>query len=431
MEEIFQIKKPLNPIRATVDLPGSKSLTNRALLLASFCDGEVCLDNVLFSEDGRSFLSCLQQLGFQLQIDAVGRRVKVCGNAGQIPKKIAEINVGSAGTTARFLTAALALSGGEYLIDASEQMKSRPMKPLLQSLSSLGVKFTYLDKEFSLPYRMNGVKVDQKVLTVNAESSSQFLSALLLAGGANREGLTIETTSEVTAKPFVEMTLRMMKEFGVTVINEDFKRFVIQPGQSYCARDFSIEPDLSNACYFWSAALLTGGEVTVRKANYNSLQGDIRFLRVLEQMGARVEENAEGITVCGSTGGKIRGIEADLSDMPDQVLTLAAIAPFAETPVLIKNIEIIRHHESDRLEVILAELKRMGIQVEYVPSIKGLRILPGVVHATQIHTYGDHRVAMAFSLAGLRVGGMEIMNPGCVAKTFPEYFEVFEQLYSD
>lgn len=426
MDRVYQVTKVNHPVRAAVEIPGSKSITNRALLLAALSDGPVQLENLLMSDDGRHFLQCLQELGFKTETELAGKRVRIWGKGGKIPKSNATINVGSAGTAARFLTAVLALSEGEFLVEASDQMKARPMKSLLESLMELGARFEYLEQPGCLPYRIIGAGQRGGKVKVSGNISSQFLSALLLAGGINSDGLELELVGELVAKPFVRMTLKMMADFGVRVEWKDEANFYISKGQSYRARDYQIEPDLSNACYFWSLAVLTGGRILVQGSSRDSLQGDVGFLKVLEQLGAKVEETEAGILVNGPEGGRYPGIQVDLGDMPDQALTLAVLAPFAESDTLIQNIGLIRHHESNRLEALITELARVGIGAEAVGD--GVLIHPGTVQAGTIETYDDHRMAMAFSLLGVRASGIEIKNPECTAKTFGEYFQVFEQV---
>ncbi len=425
----YTVPKRTTSIHTTVEIPGSKSMTNRALLLAALSDRPVLLSNVSLSDDGRHFIECLRKLGFRTEADPELRQVKVYGLGGKVPNRKAVIHVGSAGTAARFLTAMLALSEGEFIVDASPQMKARPMKPLIDSLTALGAKFEYLESPFSLPYRIRGTGFRGERVTLEANISSQFLSALLLSGCNGPETLHIEINGEVAAKPYVDMTIRMMQDFGVRVVNDGYRRFEIPQGQHYRGIDYWIEPDLSNACYFWAMAVLTGGSVTVRGSSLQSLQGDIRFLEVLKQLGATVAETEEGVKVIGPENRKFPGIDLDLGDMPDQTMTVAAMAPFAEGPTVIRNVAIIKHHESNRLQAIVTELTKMGIRVEETGN--GLIIYPGMPQPTVVETYDDHRMAMAFALIGLRADGITIANPECTAKTFAEYFEIFDRVVKE
>lgn len=426
MTTIYAVPKLLAPPRFQVELPGSKSISNRALLLAALSDRPVRLTNVLFSDDGLHFIEALKTLGFRMEGDVSRRQVQVYGLGGNIPRRKGQLHVGSAGTAARFLTAMLALAEVDYVMDASEQMKGRPMKPLLESLTALGAKFDYLEQPFCLPYRIHGTGYRGGKVSLAANISSQFLSALLLGGCYGTEDLLIEIDGAVAAKPYVDMTIAMMRHFGVTVENHDYASFLIPKGQHYRGVDYQIEPDVSNACYFWAMAVLTGGNALVEKVALRSLQGDIRFLEILKRLGATVRETDEGVVVQGPANGCYPGIEADLGDIPDQAMTLAVLAPFAQGPTVIKNVEIIAHHESDRLQAIITELSKLGVTVEKRED--GLIIYPGGLRPGEVETYDDHRIAMAFSLLGLRADGIVIRNPECTAKTFKDYFKVLDQI---
>jgi 3-phosphoshikimate 1-carboxyvinyltransferase len=422
--EVPQLTKPLN---CTVTVPGSKSITNRALLIAALATEPVVLDNVLFSDDSRNFIASLQQLGFKLEVAETARRVKVYGRGGQIPERQAQIYVGSAGTAARFITAMLALTDGEYLVEAAPQMKLRPMKPLLESLTALGARFEFGSQPDCLPFKIFGTRGRQNRVILQANMSSQFLSALLLAGVGGKDGLEIVIDGEVAAKPYVEMTIAMMRQFGVNVENQGFLRFVIPAGQTYHGTPrYTIEPDISNANYFFALATLTGGTVLVQGVKLAALQGDIQFLKVLQQLGSTVTEEPDGVRVTGPRDGIYPGVAADLGATPDQTITLAALAPFATSPTVIKNVAIIKYHESNRLQAIRTELTKMGIVCE--ETVDGLIIQPGIPRAVTVETYDDHRMAMAFALTGVRVNGIRIGNPGCTAKTFEGYFDLLDEI---
>ena len=425
-ENIFYEVPPVQgPINCVVEVPGSKSLTNRALLIAALCDREVRLSNVLFSDDSRHFMDCLINLGFKVESDENAKTVIVRGNKGVIPNRKAAVNVGSAGTAARFLTALLATSSGEYLVEASRQMAARPMRPLIEALKSLGAQFEFLGRPDCLPFRVKGAGSPDGVVTLEAEISSQFLSALLIVGCLGKTGLKIEIAGELAAKPYIEMTLRMMANFGVEVETGDFRIFKVT-AQRYIGKDYLIEPDVSNACYFWAMAVLTGGSAMVKDIPLDSLQGDLQLLRILKQLGARIGDKKNGIYIEGPAGGVFPGIEADLSAAPDQTMTLAAMAPFASSPTAIRNVGLIKFHESNRIAAITNELQRIGIQADELDN--GILIHPGKPHSAAIETYDDHRMAMAFALTGLRTPGLRIKNPDCTKKTFENYFEVFDRI---
>lgn len=440
--EQYHVRKIERPVDWVVEVPGSKSMTNRALLLAALSDGPVEIDGVLFSDDSRHFLSSLQALGFDVEIDETAKRVRVEGCKGVIPAKEAEINVGSAGTAARFLTAMLGFSDGVYTIQASEQMKKRPMLPLFELLEDVGAGITYLEKEGHLPVRIYGralrtreqkaqeKKYQYKNLPLEVEldisKSTQFLSALLLISPMVMEQeLVIHITSEKTDGSYIHITRDMMKDFGADS-SFDGKNYVVPKGTSYHKGYYVVEPDMSAACYFYAAAAITGGRALVKNVHPDNTQGDFKFLEVLRQMGCTLENQTDGIMLQGPQNGKLKGISLNMNDFSDQALTLAAIAPFADEKVQITGIGHIRGQESDRLSVIVKELTKLGIRCEEEET--AVTIYPGEPAAGEIDTYDDHRVAMAFSLIGLRVPGIIINDPMCCRKTFENYFDLLTEL---
>lgn len=410
-----------------VKVPGSKSITNRALLLATLAEGISTLRGVLFSDDSRHFLQCIQDLGFETEVDEAGRMVTVRGLGGAVPRERAGLYVGSAGTAARFLTAFLGLSRGVYHMDASEQMRRRPMAPLLRSLEELGCEISYDGEavEGHFPFTLQGHGFRKEQISVNIDSSSQFLSALLIASCLCEKDFTthIEGTHGMA---YIEMTLRMMEQFGVCAQRLSDGAFLTRAGQHYRAMDYRIEPDASAACYFYAMSPLLGVPVRVGHVHFDSLQGDVAFLRLLEKMGCRAEDTAQGILLTPPADGVFHGITADMSACSDQAITLAAIAPFADGPTAITGIGHIRFQESDRIAAIAAELTRMGIRCEERED--SIMIYPGTPAPSLVKTYDDHRMAMGFSLTGLRSPGIVIDHPGCCRKTFEDYFEVLEDV---
>ena len=438
MTEQYLVKKTDKPINWTVTVPGSKSMTNRALLMAALSDGETELSGVLFSDDSRYFISALQSLGFETKVDEKGKKVTVKGENGRIPKKEAEIYVGSAGTAARFLTAMLGMSDGIYTIQASEQMKKRPMKDLFLLLKQAGAGIEYLEQEGYLPIKITGrkadslngnkepAKMDQKLIVqLDISKSTQFLSAMLLISPMIEEGLCIEITSEKTDGSYIKITRGMMEEWGVTSLF-DGRDYEVPAGASYHMKHYIVEPDMSAACYFYGAAAITGGLALVRNVHMDNSQGDRKFLEVLEKIGCSVTDSEEGIVVEGPADGKIKGIDIDMNDFSDQTMTLAAMAPFASEKVHISHIGHIRLQESDRIHAIVTELTRVGIHCEETED--SITVYPGKPHAALIETYEDHRMAMAFSLIGLKTEGIVIHNPMCCRKTFENYFELLTEL---
>ena len=415
----------------TVEVPGSKSITNRALLLAALAKGKSTLSGVLFSDDSRHFLQSLISLGFRVEIDEENKQVTVYGESGQIPKPDATINVGSAGTAARFLTAFLGISKCRCTIDASEQMKKRPMKELFTALSSLGSSFSFPEKEDFLPVVFaNEALLTATEVTVDIDKSSQFLSALLISACLFPGDFTVHVTG-THGMAYIEMTVAMMQQFGVRVERTDATTFFIPGGQTYTARDYFIEPDMSAACYFYAMAPLLGISMTVPHIPEQSLQGDVQFLNVLKQMGCGVTYDAQkgSFVATGRTDRSFSGVSVNLGSFSDQTMTLAAIAPFANSKTTITGISHIKYQESDRLHAILNELTRAGISCREINDGDGIEIEPGTPQPAEIETYEDHRMAMAFSLLGLRVEGIVIKNAECCRKTFETYFEVLEQMY--
>ena len=415
----------------SVEVPGSKSITNRALLLAALAKGKSTLSGVLFSDDSRHFLQSLISLGFQVEIDEANKQVTVYGEGGSIPKKDTTINVGSAGTAARFLTAFLGISQCHCRIDASEQMKKRPMRELFTALTSLGSSFSFKEKEDFLPVEFaNDAPLSATEVTVDIDKSSQFLSALLISACLFPGDFTVHVTG-THGMAYIDMTVAMMQQFGVRVEKPDAKTFFIPGGQTYTARDYFIEPDMSAACYFYAMAPLLGISMTVPHIPEQSLQGDVQFLDVLKQMGCTVTyDTAKGSFVATGPGNRnFSGVSVDLGSFSDQTMTLAAIAPFANDKTTITGISHIKYQECDRFHAIINELTRVGITCREINDGNGIEIEPGTPHAAEIETYDDHRMAMAFSLLGLRVDGIIIKNAECCKKTFETYFEVLEQMY--
>jgi 3-phosphoshikimate 1-carboxyvinyltransferase len=426
----YEVKTINHPLDCTVDVPGSKSITNRALLMAALANGKSVLNGVLFSNDSRYFLTSLISLGYIIEVNEVENYVAINGHGADIPKKNATIDVGSAGTAARFLTAMLALSDGEYIINASEQMKKRPMLPLFEALTAMGAEFTFIEKNGHLPVKVKGAAFNGAVpaseVDIDISESTQFLSALLMVAPMLENGLKINITSKKTEGSYIKITTKMMHQFGCDTLH-DGSVYEIPAGQTYMAETYLIEPDVSAACYFYAAAALTGGHVLVKNVHSTSMQGDMKFLDVLKQMGCVIREEREGIYVTGPENGQYSGVDVDMNDFSDQTMTLAAIAPFANTPTYIKNIGHIRLQESDRIHAIVTELTRVGIKVEEEQD--AIRIHPGTPHAALIQTYDDHRMAMAFALIGLKCEGIVIDNCECCGKTFENYFSVLDSLH--
>ena len=422
-----------NPPVLRINVPGSKSITNRALLLATLAQGHSLLKNVLFSDDSRHFLKCIQTLGFETNVDEQNKTIQVTGHGGAVPKPEAELYVGSAGTAARFLTAYLGVLKGTYHMDASEQMRRRPMSPLLDSLKTLGCEVLYSAESASgtaccegyFPFTLQGHGFLQNHISIDINHSSQFLSALLIASCLSEQDFTIHVEGS-HGMAYIEMTRKMMEAFGVEAARPAADTFLTKAGQSYRAREYLIEPDVSAACYFYAMAPLLNVPVLAEHVHFTSLQGDVAFLRILEHMGCSAADTPDGILLTPPPSGIFHGVEADMSACSDQAITLAAIAPFADSPTKITGIGHIRFQECNRIEAIVTELGKMGIHCEKTHDT--ITIYPGAPLPCTVNTYDDHRMAMGFSLTGLRSDGIIIDNPGCCRKTFENYFEVLEKI---
>ena len=422
MIEIQPIRKPLD---ATVTVPGSKSYTNRALLVAAMGRGVSTLTGALFSDDTRYMCTSLRKLGIKIDANEKLATFDVHGTGGEIPVSSADLYIGNSGTTSRSLTAYVSLGHGTFFIDGDEPMRhGRPIADLLKALRHIGVSARSQFENGHLPVIVDADGLVGGKTRLDVSKSSQFLTALLLIAPYAKNGMEIEVIGNRTM-PYIDITVAVMAAFGVQVINEDYKYFRVEGGQQYRPRVYTIEPDASNASYFFAAAALTGGRVTVQHLHTDSAQGDLQFVHILEQMGCQTTVSDTGITVTGPR--RLKGIDVDMRTISDTALTLAAIAPFADSPVTIRNIEHTRWQETDRIRAMVTELRKLGVPV--VEHQDGLEISPSPITPAAIDTYEDHRVAMAFSLVGLKAPGIRINNPECVSKTFPNYFEVLGELY--
>ncbi len=428
MKEKYQVKRIEYIEEICVQVPGSKSITNRALLLAALSACRCTLHGVLFSDDSRAFLDCLMKLGFQVEADEDNKKVCIQGTGGRIPNPHASIFVGSAGTAARFLTVMLALAGGEYELNASPQMCRRPMQPLLKILSDAGVKLEYQVEEGHFPFKMKSDSICIDEVTIDTSVSSQFASALLMSGVIVKTGLNIVTCGDRTEGAYIKMTLKMMEQFGIDVVKEG-NIYRIPYINTFGRKEYQIEPDVSGACYFYAMAPLLKTSVIVKNVHMDSMQGDIRFLEALKQMGCTLSDEKEGVRISGKKLERYPGLHISMKDFSDQTMTMAVLAPFAQSETLLQNIGHIRFQESDRIKAILTELQRMGIRCEEVPEADGIRIYPGEIRKAEVETYEDHRMAMAFTLIGLKTGKITIKDPMCCRKTFENYFELIESLY--
>ena len=425
MEEIYSVKKLKNNEEFTITVPGSKSVTNRALMLAALAKGKCVLEGVLFSDDSRAFLDCLEKLGFEMEINEEIQTVSVVGLGGEIPNKNASINVRSAGTAARFLTVMLALAGGKYHLDSSEQMKKRPMEPLITMLRNAGIDIRCTEEEGHFPFDIVSQGLKENELTIDTNISSQFASAILMAGNIVKGGVKLTLTGDRIEGAYIKITKTMLSQFGVNY-EQSGSVYIIKEGAAIAPQKYVVEPDVSAACYFWGIAAINNRKILVRRVRLDGMQGDLKFLAVLEKMGCKVEQTEQGVAVTGTD--RLKGVSADMKDFSDQTMTLAVIAAFAEGVTEIKNIAHIRLQESDRLSAVVNELTRLGVDCSETKcgEEEGIRIVPGKMKPADIHTYDDHRIAMSFAMAGTKFDGVRILNPMCCRKTFENYFKVLD-----
>lgn len=427
MTDFIEIE-PCGPLHAAITPPGSKSLTNRALICAATAKGESTLTGVLASDDTRVMIDGLKSLGVNVRHNVELATATVTGCGGVFPGDRADLFIENSGTTIRFLTALLATSNGKYRLDGVPRMRERPIGDLLSAIEQLGGQAISETANGCPPVLVGGKGLAGGVTRVRGAISSQYLSGLLMAAPLAKSNVSLEIEGELVSRPYVKMTLEVMKSFGVDVQSpEDLSSFRIQAPQLYSACNYAIEPDASAASYFWGAAAVAGGRVTVNGLNYAALQGDVHFCKALEKMGCRVEEAENAITVHGpSQGEKLRGIEIDMNAISDTVQTLAVVALFCEGSTTITGVAHNRHKETDRIGDLATELRKLGAGVNELPD--GLKITPGPLRAAEIETYHDHRMAMSFALAGLKIPGVKILNPSCTAKTYPQFFNDLAKL---
>ena len=414
--------KPAFGIRATVAAPPSKSYTNRAYIVAALADGTVRLENPLFSDDTRYMREALLQFG--VPVEEEEKAAIVQGQGGELKIPDGEVFIGNAGTTMRFLTTLATLAPGITRLTGDERMQERPIEDLLTCLRQMHLKADSIQGNGCPPIEIHGGKPQGGSVTLAGDKSSQYLTSLLLSAPYFQNDTVINIEGELTSKSYVDITLDIMQTFGVSVLNEFYRKFTIPAGQHYRARAYEVEGDASSASYFFATAAVTGGEVSVTHLNPDSVQGDIHFPDALEQMGCEVKRSGEKITVFGNP---LRGITIHMNDMPDVVQTLAVVALFAEGKTTMTGIKNLRIKETDRIAALANELTRLGASVEAGEDF--IIIEPGTHQSAEVETYDDHRMAMSFAVAGLGIPGVKIKNPRCVDKSFPDFFERFQELY--
>jgi len=420
---------PGGPLDAVVRIPGSKSLTNRAFVVAALADGRSRLTGLLAADDTRHMVDCLRALEIDVAWDEEAGTAAVRGCRGHIPATGATLYCGNSGTTMRFCTALAAVGMGDYRLEGVQRMYERPIGSLVDALRRLGGRIEYLGREGYPPLAVHAAGLVGGEVGFAAPPSSQMISGLLMVAPYARLDVLLDVRGVLVSAPYVAMTLAVMSAFGVDVLSaqdEAGARYIVAASQRYRAREYAVEPDASNASYFLAAPAVAGGRVTVEGLSSNSVQGDARFVDLLEQMGCRVERGATSLAVHAPEGG-LRGIDVDLNDMPDMVQTLAVVALFADGPTRVHNVANLRLKETDRLAALARELRKLGATAE--ESEDGLVIHPPqTLTPAAIDTYDDHRMAMSFSLAGLAADRIVINDPGCVSKTFPDFFTRWDRM---
>lgn len=421
MSDARAVEPLREPPDATVVVPGSKSLTNRALVLAALAEGESHLLGALVADDTEAMAGAVRALGAQVDLDPVDCRV--VGVDGRPASGPLSIDARLSGTTSRFVLPLLMLGPGPYELTGGASLLERPMGPTLDAMRRLGAQVDDEGSPGHLPVVVTGSEVRGDGLVVDGSTSSQFTSGLLLAAAAVPGGLTVELAGDIVSRPYLDMTVDVLRAFGVEASRDGDRRYHVRPG-GLRAATYRVEPDASAASYFFAAAAICGGQVRVEGLGTASVQGDAAVVEVLERMGAEVTRTDTTTEVRGTS--TLRGIDVDLTDMPDMAQTIAAVAVFADGPTRVRGVSVIRGHETDRIRAVVTELHRCGIDADEHDD--GFTVHPGTPTATTVATYHDHRMAMSFALLGLRAPGIAIADPGCVAKTFPDFFEVLDQL---
>lgn len=411
----FSITPLASPVEATVDIPGSKSYTNRALLLAAMTPGVVEIVRPLISDDTEAMLSCLGAFGIHAVRTYSGFRV---GNSLEaVQNATYDLDARISGTTIRFILALSCVLPGTKIVHGEPPLNKRPIRDLADGLRQFGADIEYLETEGFPPLKVASSRLTPGTIRVSGAVSSQYLSALLMVAPMVGE-VAIEVEGELISKPYVDMTIESMKQFGVDVQNENYHRFVVPAGQTYSAREYFVEADVSSASYFAAIAVLTTSRITLAHMNLHSLQADMGFFKILEKMGAEIFYGEHSITVVGHG---VKALEVDMESCPDQAQTLAVLAAFAPGKTVISGVRSLRVKETERVKAVETELAKMGIKTESTNNV--LTIYGGDPEAAAIDTYGDHRMAMSFAVAGTKLSGMRINNPEVVGKTFPDFWE--------
>ena len=420
---MIEIKPHSLKPRCEVKVPGSKSYTHRILIASALSNGECRIRNALISEDTTLTMQALRQMGIRIE-DKAQDRITVSGSSGLFKPVADQIFLGNSGTSMRLLTAVAALGQGTFILAGTDRMAERPIQDLIDALEQLGVQIQSITHNGCPPVEIVGQHISGGPVNINCRTSSQYLSALLLIAPYAERGMNIRVTEGPVSRPYVDMTVDVMGKFGVTVNREGYERFEVAGNQSYRAGEYTAEPDASQAGYFWAAAAVSGTEVKVKGIPADSQQGDVKFANLLANMGCEIVTDSDGITVRGNL---LKAVDIDMGDMPDMVPTLAVVAAFAEGTTVIRNVSHLKAKESDRLSAVANELVKMGIDAHC--SDDELFVTGGNPRGAEIETYGDHRIAMSFAVAGLVTPGVLIQDEYCVAKSFPDFWNVLNGLY--
>lgn len=417
---LVPVKRKIN---SEINIPGSKSFTNRALIIAALAKGRSEVSGILRSDDSYWCIDTLRKLGVSIEVN--NDIVVVNGINGNWPEKEQELYIGSAGTIARFLPGALAISKtGSWIINASSQMRERPIKPLIQALKQQGSSIKYLKRDGFLPIKINGTGLSGGMVNISCKTSSQYLSGLLICSPYAENSVHIIVEDEIVQHAYVNITLDLMQKFGVKVRNDKLKEIIVEPN-NYIGQEIELEADVSTACYFLAFAALNNGKIRINNISHKTNQPDINMLDIFEKMGCSIERTEDYIELKGTAQLK-GGFEVNMKEMSDQALTLGVLAIFADNPIKITGIEHIRNHESDRIKAICQSLVKMGIKVD--EEIDGFTVYPGEPTSVSLDTYNDHRVAMSLALIGTKISNIIINNPGCVSKTCPVFFDLLSEL---
>jgi len=422
MSDSLEIIPVRRPVVGSIRPPGSKSLTNRALILAALAKGPTRLSGVLDSTDTQVMIESLRRLGLPIEQDLIAKSISLVGCGGQIASPGTELFLENSGTSIRFLTAMCCIGQGRFRLDGNARMRERPIAPLVTTLREAGVNVLCELNTDCPPVMIDAHGLPGGEWTVDGNLSSQYLSALLMTAPCAKSDVTLRVRGELVSRPYVDMTIANMRQFGAQVTEPHHNVFQII-ARPYLGCDYDIEPDASAASYFFALAAVTGGDITVLGLTREALQGDVAFVEALVRMGCRAEYGPHSIRVIG---GPLTGIDVDMNAISDTAQTLACVAPFAQGPTRIRNVAHMRLKETDRVSAVVTELQRRGLSVEEHED--GMTIHPGPLQPGTVATYDDHRMAMSFSLLGLRQPGIVIADPGCTSKTYPEYFADLESL---